>query len=207
MPSVPYHSQVFINAPFDPAYKPFFNAVVFTVFDCGYIPRCSLELEDGGAIRVTNIQAIIGQCGKGIHDISRTTLDSKNKLPRFNMPFELGLFLGAKWLGQGRQKEKICVILDVDRYRYQKFLSDVSGQDIRAHDNDLKKLIRAVRDWLRSSSPGIHIPDGAVIHRRYEKFLADLPLLCKKLGLKKDKLIYLEYCDLVRQWLEAFPRT
>jgi hypothetical protein len=174
MPGVPYQSQVFINAPFDLAYKPFFNALVFAVFDCGYAPRCSLEVEDGGEIRVAKIQRIIRECGKGIHDISRTTLDSKNRLPRFNMPFELGLFLGARWSGQGKQRQKRCLILDIDRYRFQKFISDVAGQDIKAHDSNIKTLIRAVRDWLRSSRPGVHIPDGAVIHRRYEKFLTDV---------------------------------
>jgi len=34
----------------------------------------------------------------GIHDVSRVELDDANRLPRFNMPLELGLFLRAKAL-------------------------------------------------------------------------------------------------------------
>jgi hypothetical protein len=31
-------------------------------------------------------------------------LDAANRLPRFNMPLELGLFLGAQEYGSGAQK-------------------------------------------------------------------------------------------------------
>ena len=55
------------------------------------------------------------------------------------MPLELGLFLGAKRFGRGEQKSKTCLILDVERYRYQKFISDISGQDIAAHCGEVGK--------------------------------------------------------------------
>ena len=42
----------------------------------------------------------------GIHDISRTESSGKPRLPRFNMPLELGMFLGAKQYGDGQQKDK-----------------------------------------------------------------------------------------------------
>jgi hypothetical protein len=54
----------------------------------------------------------------GIHDVSRVELDESNKLPRFNMPLELGLFLGAKsFSDEARQKKKRCLILDSDPHR------------------------------------------------------------------------------------------
>ncbi len=101
-----YTSNVFINCPFDGAYKGVFNAIVFAVFDCGFRARCTLEEEDCSEIRIETIFRIISQCKYGIHDISRTELCEKNKLPRFNMPLELGIFLGAKKYGTREQTKK-----------------------------------------------------------------------------------------------------
>ncbi len=39
---------VFVNCPFDEAYKDIFYAIIFTVFDCGFNVRCGLEIEDIG---------------------------------------------------------------------------------------------------------------------------------------------------------------
>lgn len=43
-----FETSVFVNCPFDDAYKPMFEAIVFAVFDCGYRPRCALEAYDAG---------------------------------------------------------------------------------------------------------------------------------------------------------------
>ena len=73
--------------------------MVFTVHDCGFIARCALEEEDASQVRIDKIYNIIAECRYGIHDISRTELDENSGLPRFNMPLELGIFLGAKKFG------------------------------------------------------------------------------------------------------------
>lgn len=86
---------VFINCPFDNDYQPLFDAMVFTILRCGFVPRCALELVDAAGTRIDKIVNIIRECPLGVHDISRTELDSGSHLPRFNMPFELGLFLGS----------------------------------------------------------------------------------------------------------------
>ncbi len=78
---------------------------MFTVVRCGYHPRCALEVIDGGQTRISKIEKLIEECNLGIHDISRTELN-EHGLPRFNMPLELGLFLGAKRYGDSRQKRK-----------------------------------------------------------------------------------------------------
>ncbi len=153
MPSPDYERSVFVNCPLDEDYRHLFEAVVFAVYDCGYIARCALEVDDASQVRIDKITKIIGSCGFGIHDISRTDADSVTGLPRFNMPLELGLFLGAKRFGGAQQKLKICLILDVERYRYQKFISDIAGQDIAAHSGDNRTVIRIVRDWLSSATP------------------------------------------------------
>ncbi len=65
-----------------------------------------------------------------------------------NMPYELGLFIGAKEFGGGRHRSKISLVLDEQPYRYQKFISDIAGQDIRAHRNSPTETIRGIRNWL-----------------------------------------------------------
>src|SRR4051794_5309929 len=128
MSAADYERNVFVNCPFDADYKDLFEAVVFAVHDCGYFARCALEVDDGSEVRIDKVEKIIGECRFGLHDISRAEPDSVTNLPRFNMPFELGLFLGAKRFGRAKQKFKTCLILDVEPYRYQKFISDIAGQ-------------------------------------------------------------------------------
>ena len=196
-----YNENVFINCPFDASYKSLFDATVFAVFDCGFVARCALEEDDGSQIRVQKIFDIISQCRLSIHDLSRVEIDRSTKLPRFNMPLELGAFLGAKHFGAGTQKKKACLILDSEKYRYQRFISDIAGQDIKAHENNPKIVIRVVRDWLRTYSQ-VSIPSGSVIWSRYQLFNSDLPLLCKELRLNLKELIFNDYVLLVSRWLK-----
>jgi hypothetical protein len=148
-----YDLNVFINCPFDEDYTPLLDAILFAIYACGYRPRCAMEADNAGDIRIEKINRIISQCRFGIHDISRTELDIANGLPRFNMPLELGLFLGAKKFGSQTQRGKVAIIFDTEQYRYQKFISDIAGQDIHAHDNHPGKLIRSIRNALNSASP------------------------------------------------------
>jgi hypothetical protein len=154
MAAASYEDSVFINCPFDPEYQAIFRAIVFTVHDCGFLARCALEVDDSGEVRIAKINRIIRECRHGIHDISRTELDRVENLPRFNMPLELGLFLGAREFGTGKQKQKRALILDVESYRFQKFCSDISGQDIKAHEGSADKAIRAIRNWLATTLDG-----------------------------------------------------
>ena len=151
-----------ISRSFGRLFSPFSTAASF--------PAAPLRSYDSGQVRIDRIAKIIAECRLGTHDISRTELDSAHKLPRFNMPLELGMFLGAQRFGSGRQKRKNSLILDIERYRYQKFISDIAGQDISAHDATTATLIGRIRDWLRPASGGRAIPGGAAIVRRFEAF-------------------------------------
>lgn len=197
-----YNENVFINCPFDSKYKPLFEAAVFAVYDCGFVARCALEEDDGSQVRVQKIYQIISECRLGIHDLSRIELSRSTRLPRFNMPLELGAFLGAKYFGRNQQRRKACLILDSEKYRYQKFISDIAGQDIQAHGNDPRQVVRIVRNWLRAYSQD-SIPSGGIIWNGYEAFKAELPQLCKKLNLNLKELIYNDYVLLVSKWLKV----
>lgn len=197
-----YASDVFINCPFDDEYRSIFEALVFAVFDCGFRPRCALELDDSAEVRFEKVLRIIGECRFGLHDLSRTELDSSSGLPRFNMPLELGLFLSAKRFGDGRQKQKRCLVLDRKQYRYQKFISDISGQDIRSHGRSSKRAIRMVRDWLHNHSSRDTIPSGSIVDGRYKRFRRALPHLCSDLSLDRGELTYKDYSVIVSTWLQ-----
>lgn len=197
-----YAGNVFINCPFDDAYGPVLDVLIFTVFDCGFVPRCAMEIDDSAQIRIDKIFSIINECKFSIHDISRTELDPNTELPRFNMPLELGMFLGARRFGGSRHKDKSCLIMDKDRYRYQSFISDISGQDIKAHNDDPERAVRLVRDWLNSSSGRKTIPGGKKIWGRYNEYQANLPTMCDKTGLTVDEMTFNDKANFASEWLK-----
>ena len=121
------------------------------------------------------------------------------------MPLELGLFLGARRFGGGKQHQKLCLILDSEPYRYQKFCSDIAGQDIRSHDGEPTRAVGLVRNWLRNASleSGVVIPGGASMAERYELFQEQLPLLCDQLRFDRSELIFNDYTTLIAEWLKA----
>ena len=61
MPASP-SASVFINCPFDQQYQPLFEAIVFCVVACGFVPRITLDLTDAGEVRIENIYRLIAQC-------------------------------------------------------------------------------------------------------------------------------------------------
>ena len=206
MPAADYAKSVFLNCPFDAKYRPIFEAVVFAVHDCGFLARCALDEDDSGNVRVTKIYAIIADCRLGIHDVSRTESVGRPRLPRFNMPLELGLFLGARTFGTRRHRDKQCLVLDRERCRYQRFISDIAGQDIRSHDNDPITAIRAVRDWLNTHvPPGTILRGGATMARRYEAFRRDLPAVLRRAEVARREMTYNDFTTVMVEWLRGNP--
>jgi hypothetical protein len=196
-----YEDNVFINVPFDKKYSRLFQAIVFAVHDCGFAARSALEVEDSGQSRVEKILDLIEQCKLGIHDVSRAGVDRNTKLARFNMPLELGFFLGAKRYGSQQDRQKRCLILDRERFRYRSFCSDIAGQDIRAHNDEPRDAIRAVRDWLSSHRSGVLTPGGKAIFDRYARFRAQLPTQARDVNLTHTELTFGDYTRLVVGWL------
>ena len=94
-----YNKSVFINCPFDSAYEPLFRGLVFAVRHMNLVPKSALDASDVGQPRFDKILDLIENCKYSIHDISRTEIDPDYGLPRFNVPFELGLDLGCKRSG------------------------------------------------------------------------------------------------------------
>lgn len=196
-----YSGSVFINCPFDGDYSFLFQAITFAVIDCGFFARSALEIDDGSEVRINKINKIIEQCKFGIHDISRTELDENSNLPRFNMPLELGIFLGAKRFGNKQQKEKRCLILDNERFRYQIFISDIAGQDIKSHNNNENTIISLVSEFLRNSSERKTIPGGTAINSHYQQFKSDLPTILQDAQLTEEEMGFNEFSVFAFEWL------
>lgn len=193
--------NVFINCPFDDEYKPIFDAIVFTIQLAGFRPRSALEASNAATNRLQKIMNIVAQCKYGIHDISRTELGI-NGLPRFNMSLELGLDLGANKYGDSRLRSKSLLVLDRTPYRYQRFISDISGQDVQAHNRSVRRVVTLVRDWLAAESGLRTIPGGNYVHARYLTFRRNLPVLCARLRTAPDELTFGDFTQLIKVWLE-----
>jgi hypothetical protein len=193
--------DVFINCPFDDDYRAFFRAIVFVVVRSGFRPRCALETDDASENRFEKICKIIKESRYAIHDISRTELDPKYRLPRFNMPLELGLFLGAKRFGTRTQQAKPCIVLDQDRYRFQRYISDIAGQDIHSHGGRLAALIEEVASWLRDQSRDRRVSGGRKIALEFRSFQRKMPLICADRNLAPAELTFGDYAEMTAEYI------
>jgi hypothetical protein len=167
-----FDRNVFVNCPFDEAYLPLLRPILFVTLYLGLTPRIALENLDSGRPRIEKIIALIEQSKYAVHDLSRMQAERAGEYYRLNMPFELGLDVGCRLFKAGRSSEKICLILEAERYRYQAALSDMSNSDIAAHGNDPVQAAREVRNWLRNEA-GLHAPGPALIWDRFNEFMAD----------------------------------
>lgn len=196
-----FDTNVFINCPFDSGYQSLLRAIVFTVVACGFTPCLALEERDAAAVRLDKIKRLIASSRLGIHDISRTAADPGSGLPRFNMPFELGLDIGARHFGNSYLKSKQLLILDRDRYRYQQFLSDIAGQDISAHEESVQVVIEKVRNWLNAqkTAPEPLLGPGR-IRESFNDFVAALPDMCALNHIDPADLDFNDFMFYVGEW-------
>jgi hypothetical protein len=198
MPTDPtgFGNSVFLNCPYDEEYKPSLLALTFTVLECGLEPRIASDEDDSGVVRVDKIRDLIRSCRFSIHDISRMDPLRSGDLPRFNMPFELGLDLGCRFYGDGHLASKRCLILERERDRYRRALSDIAGNDIRAHDGQPEKLVSEVRKWIFMTNRRT-LPSGSRIWQRFNEFTSNLQIVLERAGFTRDEIDVLEIAELI----------
>lgn len=199
---------MFINCPFDDDYLPCFEALLFAITVCGYRVRCALEENDCGDVRFDKLCDLIGEAENTIHDLSRTELGAHG-MPRFNMPFELGLTMGARQFGGGRQAEKRACIMVARDFVLPRYLSDLAGNDPAVHNDRPRDVIRIVRDFLHTSPDGQLLPGASHMLTLFERFRADLPFLTEQARLTTveahARLGYRNYMDLLHGFCAAMP--
>lgn len=196
-----YANNVFLNLPLSAGYRPLFDAHVFTVINCGYLPRTTLEDVKLGTLRINRIFALISSSKYAIHDITPIT-DKRSKLPGYNIPFELGMFLAIQRSETSTKDRRHSLIFERERYRYQKILSDIAGYDIRSHNDDPKEVIRILRDWFYRITDRKDIPSATSIIKHFKIFKEYLAKICKELRVTEDKITFNEYSHLVMSWLK-----
>lgn len=194
-------TSVFINCPFTSDFRSLHEAIVFTVLSCGFRPRSALEAGNSGDIRLDKIVRLIKESAYSVHDLSATGLDTATGLPRFNMPFELGIAVGLKKSSRGFSSHSLLV-LEAVKYTYQKCLSDIAGQDLQAHGCDAARLIPIIRNWLRTESHSPDISGGTMIASEFNRFQAGLPGVCAAAGLDRDALPFADLHALTQAWLQ-----
>jgi uncharacterized protein YjiS (DUF1127 family) len=200
--------NVLVNCPFDDNYKPLFEAIYFTVAACGYSVRCALEEDDASEIRFSKLCRLIAECPRSVHDLSRTQL-SDIGLSRFNMPFELGLMMGAKHFGGKRHQSKSALVMVSESYKLPAYLSDSSGSDPHAHGGQPSKIIEIVRRYLHSRPLGAPLPGAQHIADSPLAFQTELPKMAGELNIELAEVDaysdYRTYAHFVTAFLSINP--
>lgn len=169
-----FEKNVFVNCPFDNNYRQLLLSIIFTLKYLDYKPRLSLERSDSSEVRIDKIVTLIKESKFGIHDLSRIVSEGRGEHYRMNMPFELGIDYGCKRYKEGIWADKKILILEKERYRFQKALSDLSGSDIKNHDDEPSNVVKVVRDWFVASELLTRVASGKKIWSKYNDFQAYL---------------------------------
>jgi hypothetical protein len=204
MTGAAYDRSVFINCPFDDRYRPLFHAIVFAVHDCGFLARCALEVEDSGEERIRKIKRIIRECQYGVHDISRVQVELRHGAAPLQHAAGAGPLPGCSGVwGRGTDGKA----LPHSRRRAVPVPgSDIAGQDIRAHGNEPRRAIGAVRGMLATALGGAaRVPGEATILARFNLFRKELPGFCRALHVKVKELQFVETRSFIEEWITRHP--
>lgn len=149
-----FEKNIFVNCPYDDDYRQILLGIIYTVMHFGFNPRLSLERADSAESRIDKIVGLIQESKFGIHDLSRMVSSYSDEHFRMNMPFELGIDFGCKKFKGGKWSTKKLLVLEEKKYRYQSSISDLSGSDIKSHNNEVIEAVSSVRDWLITEELG-----------------------------------------------------
>ena len=162
--------SVFLNVPFDIEYSPLFIALVAGLTGLGRKPRSVLEVPSGGLNRLERIFGLIASCGASIHDLSRVSLSGDFQVPRFNMPFELGMAYALS-----RQSSHSFFILEEKHFRLQASLSDLNGHDPHIHAGDPTGVLRCILDCFRTPAGAPPLAALETLRQQLTEIVLDLP--------------------------------
>ncbi len=200
--------NVFVNVPFDDEYAPLFDALVFAITACGYRVRCALEEDDSGDIRLDKLVRLIRECPRSIHDLSRIGLGD-NELPRFNMPFELGLAIGAKRFGGPQHRRDRIKIMVAEPYRLPAYLSDLGGNDPSAHHANPADVIRIARNYLQNAPGGGILAGPTRLTESFDRFRVELPEIARRIDFDPREIggfrDYPTYLWCIAEFLRSDP--
>lgn len=198
------NKNVFINCPFDNDYFPLLKSLLFTIIYLDFNPLIS-ETKNSGESRLEKIIEMMTNSLYSIHDISRIEV-KKGAYPRFNMPFECGIDFGIKKSNISFSNKQI-LILEKEQYRYKQYISDISGNDIEAHNNSSQEIMSKVRNWFRKKDKNVvqHIN----IWVAYSDFISNYDDLLNEWKLDPDDINaipFTETIDMMKEWIKDFKK-
>ncbi len=199
-----FDRNVFINCPFDDPYLELLRPLLFTIVFLDYVPRLASERSDSMESRIDKICELIRVSRYTIHDLSRLRAREIGEFYRMNMPFELGIEYGCRRFGGARFPEKRCLVLEKDPHDFRRALSDLSGIDIKSHNNDPARLVRAVRNWFHETVGLTGIESASGVWYRFTDFASDFYDKRKSEGYTDDDLNMMpvsEYVDFIGAWI------
>ena len=208
MPSTTFERNVFINCPFDSDYKKFLRPMLFTLVYLGLKPQMA-QTTDSGAVRIDRILKLIKESKYSIHDLSRIVASKAGEIARFNMPFELGLDIGIRSASKrSRLSTKQNLIIEQVSFRYQKALSDLSGNDIKVYGDSPERLVLIIRNWFTTI---LHPkqPSGSVIWEDYNEFQTYFKAVTAEEGYDQKDLESLPINELIyfmSRWVKSTKR-
>ncbi len=112
------------------------------------MPHATIEIP-GSARRLDRILNLIRTCRYSFHDLSRVEISATPPaMPRFNMPFELGLAVAIAKL---RPRKHEWFVFEAVKHRIDKSLSDLGGTDPYIHRGTPHGLLSALTSALSRS--------------------------------------------------------
>jgi hypothetical protein len=182
-------------------------AISFAITACEYVPACALLEDDSGQIRFEKLCRFVLGSEYSVHDLSRTEVSPTSGMPRFNMPFELGLFLGAKHFGGAKFRNRRVLVLASSRTQWLPSISDLAGADPFFHELDPDQAIRAVRDFLHVFPDGELLPGEAALVEEYRFFRHVLPGMAYSHRQTEDEALRLRnFLALTARYLRDGPK-
>jgi hypothetical protein len=169
--------SVFLNVPYDTAFENLYLAYIAGLSAFGLIPRATLEIPTSQR-RLERILKLIQECAYSIHDLSRIQLDTRApRVPRFNMPFELGLAVAQN----ARNRRETWYICETVRHRVSKSLSDLDGTDVRIHGGTVRGVFGALCDVFARKT---RQPSVQEMYRIYLVLRRNLPMIMRQAGAR-----------------------
>jgi hypothetical protein len=146
--------DVFLNIPFAATHEYLYLSLIAGLATLRLTPRCVLEIPPQQN-RLDRLFTLIGECAYSIHDLSYVKLSggSGPRVPRFNMPFELGIAVAIAKSQAAGQRHQFSMF-EAKPYRLQKSLSDVLGYDPYIHQGRAEGVLEALLNVFS------HLPDA-----------------------------------------------
>jgi hypothetical protein len=199
--------EVFINCPLDAAYLKLLRPLLFALIYLRQRPRTAIEDTRSDRNRLQKIIELMQECPVSIHDLSRVKSAASGEFSRMNMPFELGVDYGLLTASK-KPLNKRFIVLEEERYSYQKALSDYSGFDILCHEGQPARLVKVIRDWFVNNQIVDEAEGATAIWYGYNECWGFIFDRLVGRGYSEDEtaeIPHREFTSLVEEWIER-PR-